>query len=153
MPTSNHLLFPTALGKDPTISKPHWAKSQGLDRALRTPPDWWMFGENLWHWLHFFTYSCASFCIFGHQYPWVRVVWDKDLHLVWLLEIPSCNSSRSSSTASGCMHSRYGPEKERLYNFWSSDSQNRGAFLRTLSASDLPSGKMSSLRNNIIKSI
>ena len=51
------------------------------------------------------------------------------------------------------MHSRYDPEKKRLYNFWSSDSQNRGAFLRTLLASDLLLGKMSSLRNSTIESI
>ena len=51
------------------------------------------------------------------------------------------------------MHSKYGPEKEHLYNFWSSDSQNREAFLRTLSASDFPSGKISSWRNSTIESI
>ena len=51
------------------------------------------------------------------------------------------------------MQSRYGPEKKRLYNFWSSDSQKRGAFLRTLLASDLSSGKMSSFRNSAIGSI
>ena len=37
--------------------------------------------------------------------------------LVWLPQIPSCNSSRSSSTASRCMHNRYGLEKYLLYNF------------------------------------
>ena len=42
--------------------------------------------------------------------------------LVWLPQIPSCNSSRSNSDTSGCMHSRYSPEKDRLYSFWSSDS-------------------------------
>ena len=52
-----------------------------------------------------------------------------------------------------CMHSRYGPEKDLLYNFWSSDSQNRGVLLRTLSVSNLFSGKTSSLRNRTIKSI
>ena len=45
------------------------------------------------------------------------------------------------------------PEKERFYNFWSLDSQNRGAFFRTLLASDLPSGKISSLRNSTIEFI
>ena len=61
-------------------------------------------------------------------WPWVMVLWVRDLPLVWLPQIPSCNSSRINSNASGCMHNRYGPEKDRLYNFWSSDSQNRGAF-------------------------
>ena len=51
------------------------------------------------------------------------------------------------------MHSKYGPKKKRLYSFWSSNSQNWGAFLRTLSALDLPSGKMSSLRKSTIESI
>ena len=51
------------------------------------------------------------------------------------------------------MHSKYGLEKERLYNFWFLDNQNRGAFLRTLSALDFPSGKISFLRNSIIESI
>ena len=51
------------------------------------------------------------------------------------------------------MQSRYGPEKKWLYSFWSSDNQNRGVFLRTLSAFDLSSGKMSSLRNSTIGSI
>ena len=23
--------------------------SQGMERGLRTPPDWWIFGANLWH--------------------------------------------------------------------------------------------------------
>ena len=128
-------------------------KGQWLDRGLRTPHGWWMFGENLWYRSHFFTYSYASFCMFDHQYPYVRVLWDKDLPPVWLPQIPSCNSSKSSFDASKCIYSKYGPEKERLYNFWSSDNQNRGAFLRTLVASDFPSGKISSLRNNTMKSI
>ena len=38
-----------------------------------------MFGANLWHWSHFLTYSCASFCISSHQYPWVMARWDGDL--------------------------------------------------------------------------
>ena len=42
------------------------------------------------------------------------------------------------------MQSRYGPEEEHLYNFWTSDSQKLGAFLLTLSASDLSSDKISS---------
>ena len=40
-----------------------------------------------------------------------------------------------------------------IYNFWSSDNQNWGAFPLTLSASDLFLSKTSSLRNNTIKSI
>ena len=153
MPTNKYLLFSTALRKSSTISKSHWAKGQGLDKGLRTPSSWWMFRANLWHLSHFFTYSCASLCMFSHQYPWMRALWDKDLPLVWLSQIPSCNSSRSSSTASGCMHNKYDLEKERLYNFWSLDSQNRRAFLHTLLASDLFSGKTSSLRNSTIESI
>ena len=80
-------------------------------------------------------------------------LWDKDLPPMWLPQIPSCKSSRSNSDASGWMLSRYGPEKERLYNFWSLDSQKRDVFLFTLLASDLSSGKMPSLRNNTIGSI
>ena len=80
-------------------------------------------------------------------------LWAMDLPLVWLPQIPSCNSSRSNSDASGCMHSRYGPEKDRLYSFWSSDSQNQGAFLCTFLASDFSFGKMSLLRNWIMGSI
>ena len=83
----------------------------------------------------------------------MRALWDKDLPLVWLPQIPSCNSSRSSSTASGCMHSRYGLEKDILYNFWSLDNQNRGSFLRNMSALDLFSSKTSSFRNSTIESI
>ena len=153
MPTKKYLLFPTALGKGPTMSRPHWANGQKLDKGLRTPCSWWMFGANLWHWSHFFTYSYASFCIFGHQYPWVRALWDKDLPPVWLPQIPSCNSSRSSSDGSKCMHSKYGPEKERLYNFRSSDNQNRGTFLCTLSASDFSSGRTSFFKNSTMGSI
>ena len=153
MPTKSHLLFPATLGKSPTISKPYWLKGQGLDRRLRTPPSWWMLEANFWHWSHFFMYSNASLCILSHQYPYIRVIWDKDLPPVWLPQIPSCNSSWSSSIALGWMHSKYGPEKERLYNFWSSDSQNHGAFLCTLLSSLFSSGKMSSLRNRTIGSI
>ena len=51
------------------------------------------------------------------------------------------------------MHNKYGLKKERLYNFWSSDSQNRGVFLHTLSASNFSSGKISSLRKSTIGSI
>ena len=80
-------------------------------------------------------------------------LWDKDLPPVWLPQIFSCNSSRSSSYTSGWMQSRYSLEKERLYNFWSLDSQKRGAFLRTLLAFDLSSGKKSSLRNSTMWSI
>ena len=72
---------------------------------------------------------------------------------MWLPQIPSCNSSINSSDASGCMHNKYGLEKERLYNFWSSNSQNRGAFLHTLSAFNFSSGKISSLSNKTIEPI
>ena len=51
------------------------------------------------------------------------------------------------------MHSKYGLEEERLYNFWPSKSQNRGAFFRTLSTSAYPSSKISFLRNCTIESI
>ena len=51
------------------------------------------------------------------------------------------------------MHSRYGPEKERLYNFWSSDNQNRGTFRRIFSASSLSDGKVFSFKNDVIGSI
>ena len=135
------------------MSKPHWANGQGLDKGLRTPPDWQMFGTNLWHWSYVFTYSCTSFCMISHQYLWVKALWDKDLPHLWLLQIPSCNFSRSSFDTSRCMHSKYSPEKEHLYNFWSLDSQNRGAFLCTFLDFDFSSGKISSLRNNIIGSI
>ena len=80
-------------------------------------------------------------------------LWGKDLSSMWLPQIPSCNFSRSSSNALGCMHSRYGPKKERLHSFWSSDSQNQGAFLRILSASDFSSGKISSFKNSTTWSI
>ena len=103
--TKSYLLFLATLGKGPTMSKSHWAKGQRLDRGLRIPPTWWMLGANLWYWSHFFTYSCTFLWILGHQYPWVRVRWDKNLPSVWLLQVPLCNSSRSGSTASGWMHS------------------------------------------------
>ena len=77
----------------------------------------------------------------------------KDLPSVWLPQIPLYNSSSSNYVASGSMHSKYGLENERLYNFWSSDSQNRGAFLRTFTASNFFSGKMSSFKNDITGSI
>ena len=80
-------------------------------------------------------------------------LWDKDLSPLCLPQIPSCNSSRISSDASGWMHSGYGPEKKHLYSFWFSDSQKWGAFLRTLSAYDLSSGKMSSFKNSTMGSI
>ena len=80
-------------------------------------------------------------------------LWDKDLSPLCLPQIPSCNSSKISSDASGWLHSGYGPEKEHLYSFWFSDSQKWGAFLRTLSAYDLSSGKMSSFKNSTMGSI
>ena len=80
-------------------------------------------------------------------------LWARDLPPVWFPQIPSCNSSRSNFDVSGCMHSRYGPEKDRLYNFWSSDSQNWGAFQRIFSASDLSYGTTSLLRNWMMGSI
>ena len=145
--TRSHLQFPTAFGNGPTISRPHWAHGHGLDRGLSTPPGWWMFGANLWHWSHFFTYSCVSFCILSYQYPWVRALCDNDLPPVWLPHIPSFNSSRSGSTASGWTQSNYGLEKECWYNFCSLDSQNRGGFLRIFSTSLFSLGKTPSLRN------
>ena len=36
MPTSKYFLFPAALRKGPTISKPHCAKGQGLERGFKT---------------------------------------------------------------------------------------------------------------------
>ena len=78
--------------------------------------------------------------------------WDKDLPPVWLPQIPSCSSSRSDSDTSGCTQSRYGPEKKRLYNFLSSDSQNQEAFLRTFSASNFSSSNISLSKNSSIGS-
>ena len=72
---------------------------------------------------------------------------------MWLPQISSCNSSRSSSDTSGCTHSKYDPKKEHLYGFWSSDSKNQGTFLHTLVAFDFSLGKISSLRNSTIESI
>ena len=80
-------------------------------------------------------------------------LWAMDLPSIWLPQIPSCNSSRSNSNVLGWIQSRYGPKKERLYSFWSSDSQNRGAFLHIFSASDLSYGETSLLRNWIMGSI
>ena len=112
-----------------------------------------MFGANLWHWSHFLTYSCDSFYISGHQYPWVMARWDRDLPPVWLPQIPSCSSSRSDSDISRCTQSRYDPEKKRLYNFLSSNNQNWGAFLRIFSASVFSSGNISLSRNSSMGSI
>ena len=81
------------------------------------------------------------------------VQWDRDLPPVWLPQIPSCSSSRSDSNISGCTQSRYGPEKERLYNFLSLDNQNRGAFLCIFLASAFSSGNISLSRNSSIGSI
>ena len=81
------------------------------------------------------------------------VLWDRDLPLVWLLQIPSCSSLRSSSDTLRWMQSRYGPKKKRLYNFWSLDSQKWVAFLRILLASNLSVGKMSFIRNSTMGSI
>ena len=95
-------------------------------------------------------------CFLLHVQPLIslcKALWDKDLPTGWLPQIPSCNSSRSISNASWCMHSKYGPEKKHLYNFWSIDSQNQRAFLRILSASNFSLGKISSLRNNTMESI
>ena len=72
---------------------------------------------------------------------------------MWLLQIPSCNSSRIDSDVLGCTQSRYGPENERLYNFLSLDNQNRGAFLHIFSASTFSLGNISLSRNNSIRSI
>ena len=79
--------------------------------------------------------------------------WDKNLPPVWLPQTPSSSSSRSDPDASGYTQSRYGSEKERLYNFLSSDIQNRGAFLRTFSAFDFSSDNISLSRNSNIGSI
>ena len=98
-------------------------------------------------------YSCASFCILGHLYPWVRALCDNDMPFVWLLHILSCISSKSGSTASEWTQSKYGPEKECLNNFCSSDNQKRGAFLCILSTSGFLLGKTPSLRNRTKRSI
>ena len=80
-------------------------------------------------------------------------LWDKDLPPVWLPQIPLCNSFRSSSDTSWCMQSRYDLENERLYSFWSSDSQNQGVFLCILSAFDFSSSGISSFKNSTTGSI
>ena len=51
------------------------------------------------------------------------------------------------------MQSIYSPEKERLYNFLSSDNQNQGAFLRIFSTFGFSSGNISLSRNSSIGSI
>ena len=154
IPKSQQYLLKALLSNCRTLSKIRvWGNPNWVTIFFQTNLDWWMFGANLWHWSHFFTYSYAFLCMLDHQYPWVRARWDKDLPLVWLPQIPSCSSSRSTSDASGCIHNKYNPKKERLYNFWSSNSQNREAFLQTFLASDFSSGKMPFLRNNTIGSI
>ena len=78
---------------------------------------------------------------------------DRNLPPVWLPQIPSCNSSSSSSDALRWIHSKYSLEYERLYNLWSSDNQNRRAFLHIFSASDFSLGRILSLRNFTMGSI
>ena len=41
---------------------------------------------------------------------------------------PACPMDSPSFYVSGCMHSKCDPEKKRLYNFWSLDSQNEEPF-------------------------
>ena len=79
--------------------------------------------------------------------------WDRNLPTVWLPQIPSCSSFMSDFDVSGCTQSRYGAENERLYNFLSSNNQNRGTFLRIFSASIFSSGNISLSRNSSIGSI
>ena len=45
--TRSHLQFPSAFGKGPTISKPHWVNCQGLESGFKAPPGWWIFGAYL----------------------------------------------------------------------------------------------------------
>ena len=61
--------------------------------------------------------------------------------------------ARTQFWGSGCMQSKYSPEKKRLYSFWSSESHNQEAFLHILSASVFSSGKMSSFKNSTKGSI
>lgn len=77
-------------------------KGHGLDMGLRIPPSWWMLWANLWHWSHFLENSIACLYMLGHQYPYVRARCANDLPPVWLPHFPLCNSSRSTSTSSGC---------------------------------------------------
>ena len=121
--------------------------SQGLLSGFSSPPDWWMLKAYFWHLSHFLTYSYEPFCMLGHQYPYVKALWESDMPPVWLPQIFSCNSSNNISTVSGWTHNKYGPEYERLYSFWTSESQNLGAFLRTFSALTQSSGKIPFFKN------
>ena len=89
----------------------------------------------------------------GHQYPWLRVLYDKDLPLVWLPQILSCSFSNSGSTVSRWTQSKYGPKNERLYSFYSLENQYCGAFLWIFSTSFLSLGSVPYLNNKTSRSI
>ena len=101
-----------------------------------------MFGENLWHWSH----SATNIPKWGlcEIRICLMYVFCKSLHVTPL---------RVALIPQGVCIANTAKKKKHLYNFWSPGSQNRGAVLCTLSASDFPSGKISSLRNSTIKSI
>ena len=89
--------------------------------------------------------------MFGHHYPWVRALWDKDLPLVWLPHSLHVTPLGVALMPQGvCITNT---AQKNLYNFWSSDSQNQGAILHTLLAFDFFSSKIFSLRNSTMESI
>ena len=136
-----NLLSSVARGNVPTIFNPHWAKGHGLEIGLRFPSGWWIFGECFWHWSHFFTYSVASLCIFGHRPP------------IWLPQIPPCNSVKRPSTSLGWRHNRYGPPNDCRYNLLSLDNQNLAEVLRFFSTSFASLDRTLSVINDTIGSI
>lgn len=50
-------MIPSCFENGLTMSNPHCAKGHGLERRLRVPPGWWIFGAYRWHWLHFLANS------------------------------------------------------------------------------------------------
>ena len=100
------ILFLEARGKTPTMSIYHWAKGHGLVKEIKSLAIWWMRGEKRWYFVHLRTYIWASFCMRGHQYPWVRAQWANDLPSKCSPQMSSWISNSTSSTKLEWTHSR-----------------------------------------------
>ena len=92
----------------------------------------------------------ASFCICGHQNPWVMALCARDHPPTWPPHTPSCSSVRSSLTFLGCRHKRQGLAKDLRYNLQSADSQYWEATQRIFLASFSSSGTLSSAMKSMI---
>ena len=100
----------------PTISIPHFMKSQGDMIEYRGSAGWYRMLLCLWQASQFLAWRNESFFMVGQYYPVLNTLEHTDLPPVQFQQSPSCISFRTFASSWSSKHPRCGTTIDFLYN-------------------------------------